>query len=356
MDVLRIFFPKKIIFLLLGIFVTSLLTGCQISYYVKSAYNQMSMLNQRVPFEKALQDPTLSETDKQKIRLAKEAHDFAETDLHLHHGKSYTTFVKLDRPYVTYVVSASPKWELKHFLWSYPFVGSLPYKGYFNEADAKDEAEGLKQKDYDTYLRGVSAYSTLGYFDDPLLSSMLGYSDEDLVNTVIHETVHATLYIKSSADFNERLAVFLGGKGTEMFYLKKEGADSPTLKKIKDENEDDKLFSDFISAEIKSLEEWYKKQTVHDESARQARFKEIQADFTKELLPKLKTENHKNFAKVSLNNARLLVYKTYMQDLSDFQVLYDQVGHDFTKFIDTCRTLEKSKHPEEDLKALTAPR
>jgi predicted aminopeptidase len=331
------------------------LTGCQISYYLKSGYNQMSMLSHRVPFEKALQDPTLSETDKKKIRLAQEAHEFAINDLHLKQTKSYTTFVKLDRDYVTYVVSASPKWELKHYLWSYPFVGSLPYKGYFNEKDAKAEADGMKSKDYDTYMRGVSAYSTLGYFDDPLLSSMLGYSDADLVNTVIHETVHTTLYIKSSADFNERLAVFLGGKGTEMFYLKKEGADSPTLLKIKAENDDDKLFSDFISGEIKSLEAWYKSQTVHDEAARQARLKLIQTNFTRELLPKLKTENHKAFAKVSLNNARLLVYKTYMQDLSDFQRLYDHVGQDFTKFIDACRSLEKSKHPEEDLKALASP-
>lgn len=330
------------------------LTGCQISYYIKSGYNQMSMLSHRVPFEKALQDPTISDADKKKIRLTQEAHEFAINDLHLKQTKSYTTFVKLNRDYVTYVVSASPKWELKHYLWSYPFVGSLPYKGYFNERDAKEEADDMKAKDYDTYTRGVSAYSTLGYFDDPLLSSMLGYSDADLVNTVIHETVHTTLYIKSSADFNERLAVFLGGKGTELFYLKKEGKDSPSLRQIKAENEDDKLFSAFISAEIKSLEDWYKSQTVHDEAARQARLKLIQTDFTRELLPKLKTESHKNFAKVSLNNARLLVYKTYMQDLSDFEKLWDKTGQDFGKFIDACRTFEKSKHPEEDLKKTAA--
>jgi predicted aminopeptidase len=330
-----------------------LLSGCQLPYYMKSLSGQMSLIRHRVPMEQALKDPSLSDQDKAKIRLAKEAHDFAINDLHLAPTKSYTTFVKLDRPYVTYVVSASPKWELKHYLWSYAFVGDLPYRGYFNEADAKAEAEDMKKKDYDTYTRGVSAYSTLGWVDDSLLSSMLGYSDEDLVNTIIHETVHTTLYIKSSADFNERMAVFLGGKGTEMFYLKKEGPPSPTLVKIKEENEDDKLFSEFITGELKRLGKWYKAQTVHDENLRQAQFKKIQDDFVKDLSPKLKTRNYQNFTKIPLNNARLLVYQTYMQDLSDFQKLWDKVGHDFPKFIAACKTLEKSKHPEEDLKKLT---
>jgi predicted aminopeptidase len=350
MDVLKKFF----LFLALAGGCLSL-TGCQLSYYVKSAYHQVSLLNRRVPIDKALQDPSLSEEDKAKLRLAQEAHTFSESDLQLHHSDSYTTFVKLDRPYVTYVVSASPKWELKHYLWSYPFVGSLPYKGYFDEGDAKEEAAALKSKDYDTFVRGVSAYSTLGYFNDPLLSSMLRYSNEDLVNTVIHETVHATLYIKGSADFNERLAMFLGGKGTELFYQKKEGADSPTLKRILAENEDDKLFSEFISRQIRSLEEWYRSQEIHDESLRQQRLRQIQDDFTRELLPKLKTDDHKGFAKITLNNARLLVDKTYLQDLGDFEKLWQKTDHDFSRFIKACRSFEKSKHPEDDLKKLVSP-
>lgn len=321
-------------------------------YYFSSTYNQLSLLNKRTPIEKALQDPSLSEEEKNKLLLAQKAREFAEKDLHLKPTKNYTTYVKLDRPYVTYVVSASPKWELDHHLWDFLFVGKMPYKGFFNEEDAKIEEEKMKKKDLDTYMRGVSAYSTLGWFNDPMLSSMLRYSEHELVNTVIHETVHATLYIKSSADFNERLAVFLGNKGMELYYLKEEGSLSKTLKIAKEENEDEQLFSQFITKEIAALEEWYKNQKDKNEEARLKRIKEIQARFVVEVQPRLKTSNYKKFPEISLNNARLLLYKTYLQDLSDFEKLYEQSGRSFDTFLQKCRSLEKSKKPEEDLKKL----
>jgi predicted aminopeptidase len=331
------------------------LTGCQMSrYIVSSGYNQMKLLNSRIPLEEALKDDTLSASDKEKLALAQKAREFAEKDLHLKPTKNYTSYVKLDRPYVTYVVSAAPRWELKHHNWSYPFLGKMPYKGFFNEPDAKAEEDDLKKENFDTYMRGVSAYSTLGWFNDPLLSSMLLYKKHDLVNTIIHETVHATLYIKHEADFNERLAVFLGNKGMEMFYLKEEGPESSTLKLVQKENADDKLFSQFISTEIKALEAWYKDlpEVQRDESARIARIKSIQEKFKTELQPKLQSQNYSKFADLNLNNARLLVFKTYMQDLGDFEKLYAKVGSDFSRFIEACKSLESSKDPAADLKKM----
>ena len=247
----------------------------------------MKLLNDRVPIDEALKDPKISDEEKRKLELAQKARTFAENDLHLKPTKNYTSYVKLDRPYVTYVVSAAYKWELKHYQWSYPFVGKMPYKGYFNEEDAKAEELDLQKEDLDTYLRGVSAYSTLGWFKDPLLSSMLRYKDYDLVNTIIHETVHATLYIKHEADFNERLANFLGNKGAEMYYLKAEGENSPTLLAVKKDNEDEKTFSNFISQELKDLDTWYKAlpASEHKEEKRTERFAEIQKRFTEKILP-----------------------------------------------------------------------
>src|SRR5690606_17864966 len=199
------------------------------------------------------------------------------------------------------------------------------------EEDAIEEENKMKALNFDTYLRGVSAYSTLGWFKDPLLSSMLRYKDHDLVNTLIHETVHATLYIKSSADFNERMAVFLGGKGTELFYLKKEGPESKTLKLIEADNYDEKLFSEFIGREIQDLENWYSQQpqdSTSDES-RLARLGEIQEKFKKQILPKMLTTNYAGFPTISLNNARLLLYKTYLKDLKDFETLFQMVNNNF---------------------------
>lgn len=334
------------------IFSTSLLTGCQMGYYFSSAYNQVSLLSRGAPVQKVLNDPSVPEETKAHLRLAQKVRQFNESDLHLKVTSNFSKFVQLDRPYVTYVVSASPKWELTHHLWKFPIVGQMPYKGFFNEAAAKEEEAGLKGRDLDTHLRGVSAYSTLGWFSDPILSSMFNYKDYDLVNTLIHETVHTTIFIKNSADFNERLAVFLGNKGMELFYLKEEGPDSPTLHQVHDENHDDKLFSVFISKEIESLKEWYKNQKDHNEDLRQSRIREIQTRFSREIEPKLKSKSYAKFKDLNLNNARLMLYKTYMQDLSDFETLYDQVGRDFSKFIEVCRKLESHPKPEEGLKEL----
>lgn len=331
-----------------------LLSGCQLGYIMKSGVGQMKLLNSRVPIDEALADPKLEEEKKAKLRLALEAREFAEKDLHLKPTKNYTSYVELGRPYVTYVVSAAEKWELKTYQWSYPFMGKMPYKGYFNEPDALEEEKGMQGKGLDTYMRGVSAYSTLGWFNDPILSSMLRYDDYDLVNTIIHETVHATLFIKHEADFNERLATFAGSKGAEIFYQKKEGAASPTLKQLKDEGEDSKLFSEFISAELDELKVWYQSLKPADriEENRMSRIRLIQERFTNNLKPRLKTKNFDHFPELKLNNARLLLYKTYMQDLSDFEKLYELSGRNFSEFIQRCKNLESAEDPAAALKKL----
>jgi predicted aminopeptidase len=322
-------------------------------YLLKSAKGQINLFTSRVDIEEALKDPQLKEKDRNKLLIAQEARKFAEEELGLKVTKNYTTFVQLHRPYVTYVVSAAPKWELKHHLWSFPILGKVPYKGFFDEKDALEEAQELGKENLDTYTRGVSAYSTLGWFKDSVLSSMLSYEDHILLNTIIHETVHTTLYIKSSADFNERLASFMGNKGMELYYLKKEGLQSPTLQLAKEENEDEKLFSQFISKEIQQLETEYKNlpESEKIEEKRIQRFELIQKKFNDEVAPKLK-HSFKSFNKIKLNNARLLVYKTYLQDMSDFEELYELMGHDFKRFMGQCKDLESSKEPEKALKSL----
>lgn len=329
-----------------------LLCGCQLSYFVKSGYGQLELMNQRVSINEALQDSKLSEEQKKKLLLAEEAKKFAEEILKLKKSDNYSKYVQLDRPYVTYVVSAAPKWELTQHQWHYPIVGKMPYKGYFKLDDAKTEQENLKSENLDTYLRGVSAYSTLGWFNDPLLSSMLRYSDYDLVNTIIHETVHATLYIKHAADFNERLATFMGNKGAELFFLKKEGPESKTLADVKKINEDHHTFSQFISKEISDLKAWYQNITEKNEELRSSRIKSIQAHFTEQIVPQLKTETYLKFPEIELNNARLLVYRTYMNDLADFEKLYQASKGDFQLFMENCKKLETAKDPEAELKTI----
>lgn len=337
-------------------FVTALaitsLSGCQLTYLVKSAYNQMNILYLRQPIDQVIASGKLSEKDKAKLELTQSVRLFAQEKLLLNVGKNYSSYVQLNKPYVVWSVNASHQWKLEHFLWHFPIVGDVPYKGFPEEEDAKKEASLLQSQGYDTYVRGVSAYSTLGWFNDPILSSMMRYSDEDLVNTIIHESVHATIYIKSNADFNERFATFVGDKGTELFYLEKEGPESIHLQRMKNENDDQKIFSAFISDEIKKLGLFYKSNSTKDLSLRENQFAEIKNRFRKQVRPALKTDSYSSFEKITLNNARLLLFKTYVADLSDFQRLLDAVNGDLILFIKKIRLLESHPNPSEGLKNL----
>lgn len=333
-------------------FTILILSSCQLGYYFKSAKNQFSMMADRVPVHEALGDSALTEAQKSKLRLSQAAREFAFNDLHLKQTKNYDTYIDLKRPYVTWVVNAAYKWELKNYQWSYPIIGKMPYKGFFSEEEAKEEAKDLQKKGLDTNVRGVSAYSTLGWFKDSVLSSMLRYKDHDLVNTIIHEIVHTTIYIKNNADFNERLAVFIGNKGTEMFYKKHEGADSPTLKTILAEYEDDRLFAAFISEQIRQLESWYKSNSEQNEKLRQEQFAKIKEAFRTQLSPKMKAASYSRFLTETMNNATLGLLRTYMEDLSDFEKLYAQCGENMDQFIEKVKTLEKSDDPAADLKTL----
>ncbi len=324
----------------------------------------------RKSLERTFKDENLKPEDRRKLELARNAKVFGERVLGLTETENYDSFVQLDRPYVSYVVSAAERDRLEQHLWNFPIVGDVPYKGFFNPDDAKSEAKKMSAKGFDTYVRGVSAFSTLGWFDDPILSSMLRYTDYDLVNTIIHESVHATLFIKSKADFNERLATFIGNVGADLFFIEAEGTASPTLAAAKVENDDQEKFSKFISAEIDSLKKWYEEQApilASDDlkirgtflEKRAARLAEIPQRYETSLRPHIKSERYAKFIArdleaSALNNARLLAWKLYVYDLSDFDRVYTKLGRDPKKLIEFAKSLEKESDPEAKVKAEAA--
>lgn len=321
------------------------------------SYNHAAMLNSKVPIETVLKSDKLTEEQRKKILLTQEVRQFAFNTLKLYPSDNYTDYVDLKRPYVTYAVMASSKWKLEPYLWDFPIIGKAPYKGFYSEDLAKEESEIMKKQDYDVYVRGVPAFSTLGRLNDPLLSSMLSYSEHDLVNTIIHELVHTTLFIKDNIDFNERLAVFIANKGTEIFYKEKEGSNSKTVELIKFENEDDKVFSEFITHELDDLKNWYinfdNSKYANDtekEKARQDRFEQIKVNFKAKAQPKFKTKSYQNFAKSTLNNAKLGTYHTYMKDLDIFEKVYQKNGSNIPDFLKKCSELKSADDPEAELK------
>lgn len=331
------------------------LTSCQLAYLAESSYYQAELLRKRVPLMYALKHYDLSSQQRERIEMTIEVRDFMENKLKLNTDSNFSRYVKLDQPYVTYVVSAAQKNELKQHLWHFPIIGAVPYKGYFKKEKAVQEVQKLKDQDLDTNLRGVSAYSTLGWFDDPLLSSMLNMKEHQFISTLIHETVHVNLYIKGHSKFNERVASFLGRLGTETYYKKKNQIHE--LKEILEkESHDELIFSRFISVEIKELKKWYKDQQNNPKllELRHQRFQAITQKFKNIIAPQLKTDNYKGFAQRELNNASLLLMGLYLSDFSEFEILANHHQRDFQKVFTELKSLEGQENPEEALSQLVA--
>lgn len=327
------------------------LNGCLFTYYVKSGVEQFKILSARKNIQSLIKDPKTPEDLKRKLQLSIEAQDFAESELGFKKTENYKSYVELDRPYVSWIVSVAHKDKLEYKMFDYAIVGELPYKGFFKKEEAIEEAESFKKKNYDTTVRGVTAYSTLGWFRDPILSSMTNRPDTDFVEVVLHESAHATLFIENSADFNEQLASFLGAQAARAFYLKKEGPDSKSIETMDKQLIDDKIFAQFLKKEIADLKAWYKEKSGQfTEEERQKRLDEIQSRFKKEIQPKFKLDSYKYFADTKLNNAFLLSLGTYMEDLELFEGLYKLKGHDLKKTLEYLMTLKSQKDPAQVLR------
>lgn len=327
-------------------------------YFLHSGYNQAKLINSRKPIERVLRSEKLDDKQKAKLRLVEDVKKFGEEKLGLASSRNYTTFIQLEEPYVTYVVQAAYAHELKPYLWNFPFVGEVPYKGFFKKKLADEEAASFAKDKYDTSVRGVSAYSTLGWFQDSVLSSMLRYDDTDLAELIFHETIHTTLYVKSAADFNEQLATFMGHEAMKLFFRTRDGEDSPALQRALKDTHDQKLFSAFITRELETLKKWYEDNAgkiTNESKAR--RIKEIQDRYLAELKPRMKTDNYDDFSTRELNNAVLLAYKTYEYSLDDFEKLYSHFGNDFRKTMEWLKTLKNEENPDQKLKDfISSPR
>ena len=332
-------------FLVSTLLVSMPLMGCQIGYLIKSAGSQAELLSSRVPIQKVLQSPETKPEVRRKLALVQDVIQFAQNDLQLYTHGNYETYVELDRPYVSYTVTAATKNSVKPHEWWFPIVGHVPYKGYFSESDANNEALAMDGEGYDTDVRGVTAYSTLGWFKDPLLSSMFRLQDHDLVNLLIHESVHATLFLPGQAEVNEQFATFVGNKGTELYYQKREPQNLQVLTQIRSEIEDDLLFANFIQSVLKEMEDFYQKNPNVIEDDRRARFQKIKDDFGLSVLPKMKSDSYRHWPRRGkLNNAVLASYRTYFKNLGNFDRLYARQGQSIPKLLDFLKTIYKQEN------------
>jgi predicted aminopeptidase len=194
--------------------ITAFLSGCALPYYWQAATGHLELLSSRVPIAEALEDPEHSEATRSALARAMEIREYAVASLGLPDNDSYRTFVDLGRPYVVWNVVAAEEFSVDPIEWCFPIAGCVSYRGYFEEDSAQRFAADLRSQDYETYIGGVSAYSTLGYFADPLLSTMLTGDDTYIAGIVFHELAHQRAYIKGDTAINEAFATVVAEFGT----------------------------------------------------------------------------------------------------------------------------------------------
>jgi predicted aminopeptidase len=336
---------------------TLLLTQLNSCYLISQGYNLLKYNLSARPLEQVYQDPNIKEDTKKKIKLIFEIREFAISHIGLKQNKTYTKFVQLnDKNYLVNVLVASKPDKLEAYQWSFPFFGSFPYKGFYDLNEAREEQKRLKNLGYDTYIRTAGAFSTLGWFDDPIYSYMLNYSTEYLANLVIHEMTHATVFIKDNIQFNEELASFVGDQGAVEFLKYKYGEDSKEYKASFDIKEDNKLFSKSVNEFYNSLNSLYNDPNKTREQ-KLAEKKEIIADFRYNKFPQtekmFKTKGaYSWFPKIRFNNAVVMGFITYEQDASLYHRLFEKQGNDLRKTIDAFKLIEKSapQNPKQFLK------
>ena len=298
-------------------------SGCSPAYVLRAGFEEAKILWRRQPIERLLQRDDLDADTRNKLELALAVRTFARDSLGLTVNDSYTTFVRVDADQVVHVVTAAYRTRLEPFTWWFPIVGSVPYKGFFSQRAAETEAAALERQGYDTYVRPSVAFSTLGWFADPLLSNLLRYDRATLADIIIHELLHNTAYFGGHADFDESFANFVGVRGAMAFFAARN--DTAALRKAAAVWDDSLRFSDFLGGFTARLRHAYG--AGLQAADRQPLFTEAQEAFRQ---LGLQTGLYADFATQPLNNAVILHYLTYADRLRVFDDLLQQRQGDLT--------------------------
>ena len=204
---------------LLPCLVLALLSGCGTTYLMQAGGGELHVLHERRPIDQVIDDPSTSPELRARLATVHAARAFASSELHLPDNRSYTTYADIHRPYVVWNVVAAPEFSLQPRRWCFPVAGCVAYRGYFSEEQAREFAYSLQQQGYDVLVEGVPAYSTLGKFADPVLSSMMQYDDDELAATIFHELAHQLIYVPGDSEFNEAFAMTVEDTGLERWLI-----------------------------------------------------------------------------------------------------------------------------------------
>lgn len=324
----------------LGLVIVVLLViyGDLVLYGLRQGYGQLNIIWNARPVEEFMQDPHFPDSLKARLRLIDEVRRYAVDSLGLKDTENYKTLYDQKGKEVMWVVLASEAFKLAPKEWTFPVVGSVPYKGFFSEKRAFALKRELEEEGYDVIVRNPGGWSTLGWFTDPILSKMLSRSEGDLANLIIHEMSHATIFVKDSIDFNENLATFIGDRGAEQFLIHKYGAASPQYTEYIDEDRDYLHYVDHMLRGAATLDSVYSALDPQAPKAEKLRIKEeaIRRIVTNLDTLSLRLNKHpsQRFKNKLPNNAYFMNFRQYQAKQTDFMRAWkEDFGGDLRAYI-----------------------
>jgi len=308
-----------------------LLNGCSsVGYYGQLASGQLQLLRAREPVAEVIANPATAPALRQHLQQSQRARVFASEQLKLPDNRSYRVYADVGRPYVVWNVFATPEFSLDPKTHCFPIAGCVAYRGYYSQSAARGAAALQKLAGEDVYIGGVEAYSTLGWFDDPILNSMVGWGDERLATVIFHELAHQRFYVQDDTAFNESFATFVEQEGTRQWRaargLPAQMADSG---KRRDQ------FVALVLACRERLKALYAQPLAADamRAAKQAEFERLRREYRQ-----LRDSEWGGVGRFDawinapMNNAKLLPFGLYDQWVPAFAALFAEVGGDWERF------------------------
>ncbi|MES2626393.1 MAG: aminopeptidase [Pseudomonadota bacterium] len=340
-----------------------LLAACEsLQYYGQAVNGQFYIFSHRKPIADLLQDSATSPALKARLESINRIRAFAANRLHLPLGNQYSTYVDLERPYVVWNVFAAPEFSMQPLSWCYPVAGCASYRGYFNEGKANEFAASLEQEGYEIFVGGVAAYSTLGWFSDSVLNTIVNRAEYELAGLIFHELAHQVVYIPGETEFNESFATTVQLEGLQRWLeandaapeVREEIAAEITLDLMRQ-----KQFTALVQAAVSDLKILYAGPLAEVEKRleKNQRITRLRDDYAL-----LKNEWHGYggydawFAR-DLNNAQLATVATYNSLVPAFNAMLSQANGDLDLFYQNVMQLKRltPEERQQKLQMLMAP-
>lgn len=331
------------------ILLSVLLLSCEsVSYYSQAARGQLAIVFGREDIQRLLQRGDLPEALAERFNTVLEIRRFAEEELGLPVGAHYSTYVDVEREHVVWNVFAAPEFSIDAVNWCYPIAGCVSYRGYFSERQALDYAAQLERQGFDVYTGGVDAYSTLGWFEDPLLSTVLGRADHQLAGLIFHELAHQLVYVPGDTTFNESFATAVEREGVRRWLLWR--GEEASIDAGQQEYARQRQFVELVTRYRDRLGALYSQELdVESMRTQKAELQQALRDEYETLKQRWQGYGGYDgwFAR-DLNNAQLSTVASYNDLLPLFLTLLQQSDQDLPRFFEEVRRIAELAEPERD--------